>query len=207
MSVLGSRCERICKWAKVLSVLAVIFPAMACTEGLLKKTASDDGNEPVASTAVASAAVVSNPVAKVAQAQGMQICLPAIADVTTLISRGVPTGAHVFMNEEQKGEQLFSISLETDYPAATVYSSASFAPLGAGCSGTYDVVSYIEGNCGALAGKQFPKLKPAGQIKDNITVYKLGPTARVFLMPAGSGCLMIRKAMFEGVQAKPAKAE
>ena len=198
MSVLGSRCERICKWGRMLSVLAVIVPAAACTEGLLKKTASDAGSEPV---------VVSHPLAKVAQAQGMQTCLPAIADVTTLISMSAPTGAHIFMGDEKKDEQLFSVSLETDLPAATVYSSASFAPLGAGCSGTYDVVSYTEGKCGALAGQQFPKIKPAGKIRENITVYKLGPTARAFLMPAGSGCMMIRKAMFEGVQAKSGKAE
>jgi hypothetical protein len=199
MSVSGGRCERICKWAKVLTVLAVFFPATACTEGLLKKTASDDaGSKPVASKSV-----VSNPIARVAQAQGIQTCLPAIADVTTFIARGAPTGAHVFQNGERTDEKLFSVSLETDHPGATLYSSASFAPLGAGCSGTYDVVSYAEGNCAAVAGKQFPKLKPAGQIRDNITVYNLGPTARAFLMAAGSGCVTIRKVMFEGVQAKP----
>ncbi len=113
----------------------------------------------------------------------------------------------MFVDSEQKGEQLFSVSLEADHPGATVYSSASFAPVDAGCSGSYDIVRYVEASCEAVAGKYFPKDQSAGRIRDNITVYKLGPTARAFLLPAGSGCLTIRKVTFRGVQPAQARGE
>ena len=44
-----------------------------------------------------------------------------------------------------------------------------------------------------VATQQFAGLKRAGQMKTNITLLDGGPATKVFLMPAGSGCVSIKK--------------
>jgi len=50
------------------------------------------------------------------------------------------------------------------------------------------------GNRNARVGtQQFAGLKRAGQMKTNITLLDGGPATKVILMPAGSGCVSIKK--------------
>ena len=44
-----------------------------------------------------------------------------------------------------------------------------------------------------VATQQFAGLKRAGQMNTNITLLDSGPATKVLLMPAGSGCVSIKK--------------
>jgi hypothetical protein len=76
------------------------------------------------------------------------------------------------------------------------YSTASFAPSGSsvsGCSGAYEAISYWATSCEQIATTEFAQLKTTGMINRAIKVLDGGPTMRVFLMPAGQGCIAIKK--------------
>ena len=84
--------------------------------------------------------------------------------------------------------------MELPVNGGVAYISASFAPNQAnGCGATYDAVVYWPEKCEAVAGKQFAVFKKIGVLKSEITVLDGGPTTKVFLMQAGSGCLSIKK--------------
>ncbi len=62
-----------------------------------------------------------------------------------------------------------------------------------GCGAAYDAVVYWPLKCDAVAAKQFASLKKVGQLKKDISVLDGGVATKVFLMPAGSGCVSIKK--------------
>lgn len=149
---------------------------------------------PVA-TASPQPALSLNPVAQGAAKQGVKSCLKRINQVTSFIASNANAGAFLFPASPPDADQhVFSTSMEIVSPNALGYASANFAPVGSdGCGAIYDAVTYWNLNCGQTAAAVFPQLKPAGLIKQNIQILEGGATIRVFLMPAGQGCVAIKK--------------
>lgn len=84
--------------------------------------------------------------------------------------------------------------MEVATEQGSAYVSATFAPNQAnGCGAAYDAVVYWPLACDALASKQFSSLKKIGMLKKAITVLDGGVATKVFLMPAGTGCVAIKK--------------
>ena len=76
----------------------------------------------------------------------------------------------------------------------TGYATSTYAPLGKnGCDGLYEAVDWWPNRCPDVAAKVFTHFKAAGKLLRNIQVLEGGPAIRVFLMPAGSGCVSIKK--------------
>ena len=74
------------------------------------------------------------------------------------------------------------------------YASASFAPNQAnGCGAIYEAIVYWPQKCDAVATKQFAQFKRGRSLQKDILVLESETPARIFLMPAGSGCLSIKK--------------
>jgi len=75
------------------------------------------------------------------------------------------------------------------------YASASFAPNQAnGCGALYETVSFAPSRCEEVAAKQFPGSAALGKLGANTLILGIGPSARVFLMPASEkGCIVIKK--------------
>ena len=96
---------------------------------------------------------------------------------------------------QQPDTRLLPLALEVPTDAGSAYVSATFAPGQAnGCGATYDAVSYWPQKCEAVAAKQFAGFKRMEQaLRKNITVLDGGAATKVFLMPAGSGCVSIKK--------------
>ncbi len=91
-------------------------------------------------------------------------------------------------------QRLIPVAMEIQTESGSAYVSAQFAPNQAnGCGAAYDAVVYWPQKCDAVAGKQFAALKKVGQMKKDITVLDGGIATKVFLMPAGSGCVSIKK--------------
>ena len=138
--------------------------------------------------------VSSNPVVKSAAKAGVRSCLERIDQVTTFVARNAEAGVFLFPAPSDADKQIFSLSLELLAPGMLAYTSASFAPAGANaCSGTYEAISYWPMNCQQTSAQEFAQLKSIGVIKRSIQVLDGGPTMRVFLMPAGEGCIALKK--------------
>lgn len=141
-----------------------------------------------------SATPVTNQITQGAAKAGIKSCLKRVDQVSGFLAKNSSAGAFLFPATNDPNNQLFSVSMEVDSPATLAYASASFAPVGTGgCGGVYDAITYWQASCQEIATKQFSGLKSAGIVKRSIQVLDGGPKMRVFLMPAGQGCIAIKK--------------
>lgn len=136
-----------------------------------------------------------NPVAQAAQKAGVIDCLARVNQVANFLTTGdAQSGATLSVPPQNANERMVSAAFEIQTPQVLSYASADFAPMTSGCGGTYEAVVYWKNNCDAVASKAFTQFKRAGVIKNNILTLQGSSTQlRVFLMPAGSGCVSIKK--------------
>ena len=137
-----------------------------------------------------------HPVTQAAVNAGILTCTSRINQVSSFLTAGSPgAGAYLYLPPADPDRHLISVSLEIQTSAtASAYATASFAPNQAnGCGGLYESVVYWPQGCADVAAKNFTGLKNAGVLAKNITVLDGGPFTRVFLMPAGKGCVAIKK--------------
>ncbi len=135
-----------------------------------------------------------NPITLAAVKAGVLACTSRINQVITYLTAGTQSGAYLFMPKAQPDQSIFSASLEVASHAGTpIYASASFAPLANGQSGAvYDAVEYVAQSCDFVEKNVFKDLKRAGILRKDIVTLD-GLAIRVFLMPAGTGCVVIKK--------------
>lgn len=135
-----------------------------------------------------------NAVAQAAQKSGVVNCLGRINQVSNFLVAGAQqSGASLSVSPQLPNERMASIAFEIKTPQVLSYASADFAPLAAGCGGTYESVTHWQNSCKDVASKGYAQLKFIGVIQSNILVLEGWPQLRVFLMPAGTGCVAIKK--------------
>ncbi len=123
-------------------------------------------------------------------------CAPRIKQVGEYLLRGAESGAFLFFSEVAPDQRQVGVALEIASPAssASSYASAEFSPeASGGCSASYQAIAYWPTNCAELAKTTFADNPPVGLLKRNIKVLELNKLGRVFLMPAGSGCVSIKR--------------
>lgn len=135
-----------------------------------------------------------NPITQAAVKAGVLFCVSRINQVATYLTGNSQSGAFLFFPQRAPDQSIFSTSIEVQGPnAAPIYASASFAPLTSGQAGAvYDAVEYVAQSCDFAGKSIFKNLKRIGVIKKDIVILD-GGAVRVFLMPAGSGCIVIKK--------------
>ncbi len=135
-----------------------------------------------------------NPVTRAAINAGVLASASRIDQVITLMTANKPSGAYLFIPQVEPDQNIFSASLEIQTPNATpIYTSVSFAPLTSGETGTlYDSVEYDPNSCAFIAQNFSKDMKFAGVLRKDIIMLDGGPV-RIFLMPAGTGCIVIKK--------------
>jgi hypothetical protein len=137
-----------------------------------------------------------NSITKAFVQTGVLGCSSRINQVANFLTGGAQgVGAFLIVPPAAQDQQVVSVSLEipaADGPAA--YASASFAPNQAnGCGAVYETVVWWPSACDQVAGRNFGALKRTGLLARNITVLDGGATTKIFLMPAGTGCVSIKK--------------
>ncbi len=135
-----------------------------------------------------------NPVTQAAVKAGVLTCTPKINQVMTFLTAGCKSHAYLFVGQSQPDRCIFSVSLSTQSLEGKLrYSSASFAPTTNGrASAVYDSVEYVDQTPEAVEKSMFGSLKRKGSLgKDTIILD--GGYVTVFLMPAGTGCIVIKK--------------
>jgi hypothetical protein len=135
-----------------------------------------------------------NPITQAAVQSGTLACTSRINQVSAFLTGNTNSGAYLFFSKVQPDQRIFSTSLELlPANAPAMYASASFAssPAG-GCGAVYDAVEYSARACMDLENDVFRNLKRTGVVKKDIVILD-GGAMKVFLMPAGAGCVVIRK--------------
>jgi len=152
-------------------------------------------NKPAAAPAKQPAVNI-NKITELANKSGVKYCAGRINQVSNFLTGGVPgVGAMLFLPPNNPDHQLVSVSMEIPQKdASAAYASASFAPSQAnGCGGMYETVVYWPQKCDVVAENTFGKLKKIGALSKTIFVWDGGVTTKIFLMPAGKGCVSIKK--------------
>lgn len=135
-----------------------------------------------------------NAVAQAAQKAGVVNCLGRINQVSNFLVAGAQqSGASLSVSPQLPNEHMASIAFEIKTPQVLSYANADFAPLATSCGGSYEAITHWQNSCKDVASKGYAQLKFIGVIQSNILVLEGGPQLRVFLMPAGTGCVAIKK--------------
>ena len=140
-----------------------------------------------------------NPITAAVIKAGVKSCKDRINQVSNFLTANTNSGWLLFQPTSQPDRRLISVSMEAaTKDVASAYVSESFAPNQAnGCAGLYETVVYWEKGCPEVAKKQFAAFKKAGALSKNISILNGGAGVRVFLMPAGKGCVAIKKEVFQ----------
>ena len=133
------------------------------------------------------------PVAQGAAQSGIRRCVPRIDQVVTFLSAGAQTGAMVFASPVDADNRLSSVGLEVLGNNGLSYIDTGYAPNINGCDAMYQTVTHWTDTCDEVARVAFPSFKKTGALRQYIAVLDGGPSAKVFLMPAGTGCVSIKK--------------
>jgi len=121
---------------------------------------------------------------------GVLSCLKRIDQVATFLTSGNTSGIFIFTPQTPPDQHVFSTSFELIRPnKSTLYASASFFPNN---DAVYDIVEYVEMSCEDVQKTIFKDLKHKSVLKNNIILLD-GGAVKVFLMPAGSGTVVIKK--------------
>jgi hypothetical protein len=142
---------------------------------------------------------VLNPITEAAMKAGVKSCKDRINQVSNFLTANTKTGWLLMLPKSQPDLRLISVSMEAaTKDVASAYVSESFAPNQAnGCASVYETVVYWEKKCPIVAIKQFATFKRAGVLSKNISILDGGTGVRVFLMPAGEGCIAIKKEVLQ----------
>ena len=135
-----------------------------------------------------------NALAQAVSHWGVEQCVPRVQQVSNFVGFNQSSGALALMPPENADKQIIPVAIEVATESGSGYVSANFAPNQAnGCGASYDAVVYWDKGCSDIAEKHFKIYKNIGALNSRITVLDGGLATKVFLMPAGSGCVSIKK--------------
>lgn len=173
-------------WA-ILSLLPFAAPAHA----------EEEVPAPVAPVAAPAApATQLNPIAQAFAQSGVQRCLGRVDQVTKFLTNGSSASAgFLFIPPAQQDNSMLSTSMEIVSGNTFSYASTSYhpRPTADNCGALYETVTYWQVSCPDLASSQYTALRKAEVLQTKVTMLDGGPNMRVFLMPAGTGCVAIKK--------------
>jgi hypothetical protein len=150
-----------------------------------------------AQNAGANSAVANTPYAIGAQRNGVAKCIPRINQVTSFLTANTSNSGMVFNPPgSDVNQKLVATVIEAQaQTGGPSFISASYAPTSNAqdCSATYDAVTFWPQACPQVATANFGAFKPAQALSRSILTLDGGPLVKVFLMPAGTGCVSIKK--------------
>ena len=135
-----------------------------------------------------------NSITQAAFQKGILNCAARINQLTNSVGFSSQAGAVLMIPPAQADQRLIPVAMEIPMEKGVAYVSATFAPNQAnGCGATYDGVVFWQKSCDEVAATLFADMKATGKINREITMLDGGAAIKAFLMPAGSGCVSIKK--------------
>lgn len=164
----------------VVAITVIVVPAFA--------------QNTVAPAAPASAASGGlNPVTTALQKAGVKRCSNQIQRVTSFLTTKARSGTTVFPLATNPDDGIVSISSEIISANVASYAGASFAPRADGCSAVYEQVTHWQNKCEDVYAAQYPTFQAKGALQQQIKVYYNNAATQVMMVPAGTGCVVIKK--------------
>ncbi len=137
-----------------------------------------------------------NPVAALAGQVGVSQCATMARIIGEQAVGPYPSAGVVMTAESGTDRSLISTSIETRDGAGLHFVSAFMTPNAkGGCEGGYDDVRYWDKNCDSLVMDELRGVGAIRPLGPDIGTLVAGPQQHVYLMPAGAGCISIRKAL------------
>ncbi|NNJ90562.1 MAG: hypothetical protein HKP55_02705 [Gammaproteobacteria bacterium] len=125
---------------------------------------------------------------------GVKNCSERMNQLSGFVGYNKSSAAMALMPPSQVNQRMLPIAMEIPTENGAAYVSANFAPNQANhCGASYDAVVYWEQGCADIAENRFKAYKNIGALGNEMTVLDGGIATKVFLMPAGSGCVSIKK--------------
>ena len=135
-----------------------------------------------------------NPLANAIGQAGVVHCQERVQQVTDFLANSSNSGATLLLPPDHINDHMISAALEVFDGSVLFYSNMDFAPLVAyGCDAIFETVIYWPNSCESVAKTQFKQAKNTGKMRQYITVLTAGSNLQIFLMPAGNGCVAIKK--------------
>jgi hypothetical protein len=158
----------------------------------LQKSAPQKPQEPVMALPQRQSSV--NFITQAAVSAGVLSSVSTINKVTNFLTGNSISGAYLFIPPNLPDAGIFSVSVEImPENTASMYASASFVPVpGASPQAVYDAVEYVHKSPKELRNTVFRHIMNEQVLKKDIIMLDAGDV-KVFLMPAGEGCVVIRK--------------
>lgn len=130
-----------------------------------------------------------------AKEAGIGKCLPAVQNVSQFLHEGKSHGAHSTWATKNPDKQMFASTIERTYSDGAQIMSIFVAPVPTGaCATAYERIVYWDKSCLALAKDTFSDFQYKGELNKFVTyLSKKSGGGSVYLMPAGSGCISVRR--------------
>ncbi|WP_052446103.1 hypothetical protein [Aeromonas fluvialis] len=129
---------------------------------------------------------------KQAKEKGIKTCLHAVEKMSNFIADG-NHGASSVWNSKVPDESAFSTVIERTYSDGSIFTSLTVARTKSDhCYSEYEKIIYFEDNCMATAQKNYKEAEYKGEVNKNVTSLSQNGVD-IFLMPAGNGCVVMRK--------------
>lgn len=145
-------------------------------------------------------AAVVNGITQAVVNAGVLTCASRVNQVANFLTTGTQgAGAFLFIPPVNPDQKIVSISMEIPIsPGSSAYASASFAPGQANnCGALYETVVYWPTGCDDVAGKNFAAFTRVSTLSKTVVILDGGQTTKVFLQPAGAGCVSIKKEIIQ----------
>ena len=160
-----------------------------------KSTKPAPSPTPTAQPQQASTAPI-NAIAQAMAKQGVSRCVPRASQLTGFLTANAQAGVMMFVDPNGPDQRLSSVSMEVRGQNKSLnYASATFMPSEASidCGGLYEAVTYWNNKCDDVGARAFGNFKRAAPLHQSIATLAGGPTVRVFLIPAGAGCVSVKR--------------
>jgi hypothetical protein len=135
--------------------------------------------------------VAENKITQQAKKAGVKRCLPAVEAISNYLIGADPHGVDSFRTPKPN-QQPFSATIERNASDGVVLSSTTITPTQDGdCVLNYDLIRWYDASCLVVAQERYPKHRYRGVLSKKVIL--LDGAARVYLLPAGDGCLALKK--------------
>ena len=136
---------------------------------------------------------------KQAKKNGIKTCISAVEKMSNFIADG-NHGASSVWNSKVPDESAFSSVIERTYSDGSILTSMTVARTKSEhCYAEYEKVIYSTDNCMATVQKNYKDAEYKGEVNKNVTSLSQGGV-NIFLMPAGNGCVVVRKEILMDVK-------
>lgn len=144
---------------------------------------------------VVPALVGAGPLTQALGQQGIRKCLARSEQLSRFWGFSATDGAMFLPAPGGPDERTLAISLELHKQDLLTYVGLSLTPEAntAGCGASYEAITYWPATCAVVARQVFGNFPFVGAIQREISVLDAGQASKVFLMPAGAGCVSIKR--------------